>query len=414
LVIRSIAKQNQPVNTMNALAILTNILSLVSYKMHKTRRNALIACVRSLLQGNAATVTSIGRGIRSSAFEKHSIKRADRLLSNVNLQRETPSLYSVLCHLFCTSKHSVISIDWSDLDGHKGRFLLRAAVSVKGRPITLYQEVHTNKTKEKPATHKAFLELLHAMLPTHCRPIIVTDAGYKSPWFREVLALKWDIVGRVRKPHFYSVNKGKSWQCISQLYQQASCRPKQFEHAQIAKKNPFNCTLVLVKQKGKGRHATNPDGSQKRAKRSLKHAEGATDPWLLAASLLSHRNLSKQVVGIYRQRMQIEEGFRDMKSTRFGLGFEQSRSTKPLRLAILMLLTTLASVVAILLGMTLVTANKHRRFQANTETKQVLSFHTLGLRVFRTRIRLTLSQWKRTIKWLDELLDGAWLGGAEF
>ena len=51
--------------------------------------------------------------------------------------------------------------------------------------------------------------------------------------------------------------------------------------------------------------------------------------------------------------MQIEEGFRDMKSTRFGLGFEQNNSVKPARLSILILLTTLASLAVILLGMVL-------------------------------------------------------------
>lgn len=171
--------------------------------------------------------------------------------------------------------------------------------------------------------------------------------------------------------------------------------------------------LVLIKQKAKGRHATNSDGSPKRAKHSLKHADGATDPWLLATSLPAHRNLSKQVVGIYRQRMQIEEGFRDMKSTRFGLGFEQNKSTKLVRVTILVLLATLASVVAVLLGMALVIAKKHRRFQANTEIKQVLSFHTLGLRAWACRTRFTLSQWKRTINWLDELVGVAWLGEYE-
>jgi len=274
---------------MNAQTILTNIVSLVSHKMHKTRCRAIIACVSSLLEGSSASVTSIGRGIRSKTFEKHRIKRADRLLSNLHLQRETPALYAAICHLFCPSKRPVIAVDWSDLDDHKGHFLLRAAMVVKGRPITLYQEVHTNKTKEKPATHKAFLEILHAMLPDNCRPIIVTDAGYKSPWFREVIALGWDIVGRVRKPHFYSLDKGNSWQCISQLYRQATSQPKRFDKASIARKKPFPCTLVLLKQKSKGRHASNPDGSPKKSKRSLKHAEGATDPWLLATSLPEHR-----------------------------------------------------------------------------------------------------------------------------
>lgn len=395
---------------MNAHAILTNILSLVSYKMHFTRRQAVIACVRSILAGSASSVTSIGRGIHSKAYDKHRIKRADRLLSNPHLQREAPHIYSVICQLLCVGKHPVIAVDWSDLDDHKGHFLLRAAMVVKGRPITLYQEVHSNKTKEKPRTHKDFLEILHAILPTDCQPIIVTDAGYKSPWFREVLALGWHIVGRIRKPHFYSLDGGNVWQCIRQLYQQASCRPKRFDNAKIAKRNPFACTLVLFKQKNQGRHATNPDGSPKRARSSLKHAEGATDPWLLATSLPLHRNLAKQVVAIYRQRMQIEESFRDMKSTRFGLGLEQNNSIKPARLTILVLLTTLASLVAILLGMTLVMANKHRRFQANTETKPVLSFHTLGLRALASRIRFTHSQWSRALKWFSDNVQGAWRG----
>ena len=264
---------------MNALSIVNNVISLVSYKMHKARRDVVTACVKSLLNGSAATVTSIGRGISTKAFEKHRIKRADRLLSNPHLLSETPFIYASICQLFCSStSRPVISIDWSDLDDRKAHFLLRAAISLKGRPVTLYQEVHCNKTKEKPASHKAFLKALHAMLPSNCRPIIVTDAGYKSPWFREVLALGWDIVGRVRKPHFYSLDSGNTWQCIRNLYAKATCRPKRFDNSQIVRSNPFACTLVLFKQKSKGRHASNPDGTRKASKRSKVHAQGAKDP----------------------------------------------------------------------------------------------------------------------------------------
>lgn len=393
---------------MNARTILTNIVSLVSYKMHKRRRDAVMACVRSLINGNAASVTSIGRGIGGKAFEKHRIKRADRLLSNGNFQSEVPFIYAALCRLFCTSKYPVISVDWSDLDDRKAHFLLRAAISVKGRSITLYQEVHTNKTKEKSTTHKAFLEILHTLLPKGCQPVIVTDAGYKSPWFRLVIAMNWFIVGRVRKPHNYSANGSNQWQCISRLYTQATIRPKRFDNMKIAKYKPFDCTLVLIKQKNKGRHAKNLDGSAKKSKHSLKHANGANDPWLLATNIPTHRTLSKQVVGIYRQRMQIEEGFRDMKSTQYGLGFEQNKSTTTSRLTILVLLTTLASVALILSGMVLFVSGKTKRFKANTETRQTLSFHTLGRRAWVTKTRFTLSQWQRTINWLDELVDNAW------
>ena len=405
-----IRQNSQNINAMNAYTILTKIISLVSFNMHKTRQKSLIASVQSLTNGNAATVTCIGRGIRSRAFEKHRIKRADRLLSNANLHREAPDLYHAICYLFCRSKHPVIAVDWSDLDDCKGQFLLRAAMTVKGRPMTLYQEVHSNNTKEKPATHKCFLSTLRAMLPAGCEPIIVTDAGFKSPWFRQVRALGWHIVGRVRKPHFYSLDGGATWQSIVQLYQQATCRPRRFDVAQIARYKPFECTLILFKGKNKGRHATNPDGSRKQSKISLTNARGADDPWLLATSLPAHRNLSKQVVAIYRQRMQIEEGFRDMKSTRFGLGFEQNNSVKPVRLNILILLTTLASLAVILLGMVSTITNKHRRFQANTATKPVLSFHTLGLRALAARMRFTYSQWKRTMSLFNASVDGAWHG----
>ena len=280
-------------------------------------------------------------------------------------------------------------------------------MTVKGRPMTLYQEIHSNKTKEKPATNKRFLSTLHAMLPAGCEPIIVTDAGFKSPWFRQIRALGWHIVGRVRKPHFYSLDGGATWQSIIQLFQQATCRPRRFGITQIARYKPFKCTLILFKEKNRGRHATNPDGSRKQSKTSLTHSQGATDPWLLAASLPPHRNLAKQVVAIYRQYMQIEEGFWDMKSTRFGLGFEQNNSIKPARLTILVLLTTLASLVAILLGIVLTITNKHRRFQANSATKQVLSFHILGLRALAVRMRFTYSQWKRAINLFNASLDGA-------
>ena len=224
---------------MNARSLLTNIISLVSDKMHKRRRDALLACVQSLMNGSAASVTSIGHGIRGKVFEKHRIKRADRLLSNANLQDEVPLIYTVLCQLFCSNKYPIISVDWSDLDDRKAHFLLRAAISVKGRSITLYQEVHSNKTKEKETTHQAFLAILHSLLPEGCQPVIVTDAGYKSPWFRQVIALNWFIVGRVRKPHHYSANRGKQWQCISQLYKAATVLPKRFDNMQIAQHNPL-------------------------------------------------------------------------------------------------------------------------------------------------------------------------------
>jgi len=390
---------------MNVRTILTNIVSFVTPKMHATRQKAVTDCVYSLANGSTATVTNIGRGIDSAAYEKHSIKRADRLLSNANLLREKTLVYGAVCRLFCTAKHPTISIDWSDLDECKRHFLLRAALSFDGRSITLYEEVHPLSTKEKSATHKLFLQTLSLLLPVDCKPVIVTDAGFKTPWFRQIEALGWYFVGRVRKPNFYSTDKGAQWQCISQLYTKASQRPKQYQAA-IARSSPFACTLTLYKQKAKGRHALNADGSIKASKTSQSNARANTDPWLLASNLPQPYRHGKKVVAIYRQRMQIEESFRDMKSTQFGLGFEQNCTSKLNRLSILLLLANLASLALILLGVGVTVAQKHWQFQANTEReKRVLSFHTLGLRSIAKRVKLTVKQWRDTLHHCIHLLD---------
>ena len=55
-------------------------------------------------------------------------------------------------------------------------------------------------------------------------------------------------------------------------------------------------------------------------RRSRACAARAREPWLLATSLPVTTKLAKQVVRLYRLRMSIEEGFRDMKSHQFGLG----------------------------------------------------------------------------------------------
>lgn len=371
---------------MKVDSILPQFLSELTPTMHSTRRQALQACVASLLQGNVATVTGIGRGINSNAKEKHCIKRADRLCSNPHLQQALNGIYDSLCHSWTAPlSQPIILVDWSDLDEYKRHFLLRASLVVSGRPVTLYEEVHDITTKEKAVTHRQFLTRLATALNKDCKPIIVTDAGFKVPWFRDVLALGWDFVGRTRQPNFYRLEQQTQWQCITGLYQTANNHPKALS-GQITRSNPLDCQLVIYQQKARGRHRLNRSGVAKRSCHSKKHATGAKTPWLLSTSLPFDSTLARRVVNIYRSRMQIEEGFRDMKSQQYGLGFEQNKSQSIRRLSVLILLTTLASRVLILTGIAVTLAKKHRDYQANSiKNKRVISFQFLGLRAIADR-----------------------------
>jgi hypothetical protein len=56
------------------------------------------------------------------------------------------------------------------------------------------------------------------------------------------------------------------------------------------------------------------EGKRCGSKHSQQQANGGSEPWLLTSSLPVTNQLAKQVVNIYSSRMQIEEGYRDMKS----------------------------------------------------------------------------------------------------
>jgi hypothetical protein len=88
--------------------------------------------------------------------------------------------------------------------------LIRALLAFDGRSMTLYEEVHDLSTKEKPATHAQFLSRLKAKLGGNVKPIVVTDTGFKTPWFRAILGQGWDYLGSTRHPNFFTLDKGKS------------------------------------------------------------------------------------------------------------------------------------------------------------------------------------------------------------
>ncbi|MEN8171110.1 MAG: IS4 family transposase [Pseudomonadota bacterium] len=360
--------------------------------IHKTRLTALEECLLAAIDGRRLSVTGIGRSISSGAKEKHCIKRADRLLSNPHLAAEREDIYQAMIMLMIGGvQRPVVLVDWSDLDTNKRHFLIRAAVAIKGRSHTLYEEVHSIKTKEKPSTHKNFMKKLKAMLPPSCQPIVVTDGGFKVPWFKLILSLGWDYVGRIRGRTMFRENKLSDWDYIKNLYPKATTRAKYIGCKAMTRSNPLNCHMVLYKGKPKGRHKLNCAGVRTRSKHSEVHSEKEKEPWVLATSLPATSKLANKVVKLYSARMQIEEAFRDIKSYRFGTGLELNMTGNLQRLQILMLIGMLATLVLWLLGTVVIMSGEARHYQANTERKRrVLSVLFLGLRVSNDR-RLSLS-----------------------
>lgn len=372
---------------MKVKTILNDLIIDVTPNMHLQRRESLNAVVTSLISGASLSVTSLGRNICSKTTEKYQIKRSDRLLSNHHLQAEVSTIYSLLTKkIIANQKHPVILVDWSDLDPRKQHFLLRASVAVEGRSLTLIEEIHSIAMKEKPSVHKCFMKRLKSILPVCCRPVIVTDAGFRVPWFELIKSLNWDFVGRVRNKTFCLGKGDGDWHPVKDLYNQSAIKPKDLGVYQMSRRNPIDCTMVVVRKIKQGRKDLVATGEKSRlSKHSRTHAAREKEPWLLATSI-SCKNRAKKVVRIYQSRMQIEESFRDLKT---GLNFNDSNTRQQKRLNVLLLIAIIAQYILFLLGVAVKLQNLHRRYQANSiKDKNVLSYQFIGLRAFKDRCLL--------------------------
>ena len=77
--------------------------------------------------------------------------------------------------------------------------------------------------------------------------------------------------------------------------------------------------------------------------------------------------------------MQIEEGFRDLKSTKYGFGFEHVKTTHIYRLNIFFLIAMLAAFLAWIIGFLAESMGLQSQYQANsTKNRRVLSLFYLG------------------------------------
>ena len=144
--------------------------------------------------------------------------------------------------------------------------------------------------------------------------------------------------------------------------------------------------MYLIKEEQKNHHK---HAKSKRNSYGDAYRKSANDPWLLASSLSDETHSAKQVVNLYSKRMQIEEGFRDLKSSKYGLSFEHAHSKKIERIQVQLLLAMLASLITHITGLAAENEKLHYQFQANSiKDRRVLSYFYLGCQVILKKIKI--------------------------
>jgi hypothetical protein len=368
---------------MHANTILTHVLGPCLTSLHTKRASALLRATTALLYGSTTSLSAIALRLSGNTRLKHRIKSVDRLLGNNGLHLARSALYQSVaqCWLKGLSQLLVV-VDWSDLSKDQRWQLLRASVVVDGRSVTLYEEVHPQKLLGNANVHRRFLQRLSEILPAGVRLIVMTDAGFHAPWFKMVVAQGWEFVGRIRGRNRVQWGDDGAWVPARDLYSHARHQPLDLGLGAYARSNPVAVRGVLSKRPIKGRCCLNIYGEKRRGHGSSKNARSAREPWLLASSLGLQHLTAGAIVGLYAQRMRIEQSFRDTKNLRVGLGLEVTRSRSKQRLQMLLLLGHLASFVQRLIGESAQQQQLELQFMSTRRaSRREISTVTLGRRI---------------------------------
>jgi hypothetical protein len=126
---------------MRTVDTLRQRLNLGSQGVHEMRLSQVFGMVAALLRGGQATLTAVGRAAATETTEKHGIKRADRCLGNVLLQREMPKFWSALAGLLLAGKRRpTLLVDWTETGSEFAT--LRAAIVLRGRALSIFSRVY--------------------------------------------------------------------------------------------------------------------------------------------------------------------------------------------------------------------------------------------------------------------------------
>lgn len=364
---------------MHAPAIIQWLLDHDCKSIHLKRRKSLANFVGAAVLGGLGVVRMAKR-LASRASLRNRIKCCDRLLSNSHLKGESVLVYRAMTRrILGRKRHVQIVVDWSEMRPDSSIHLLRAAAIVKGRAFTIYEQLYPQAMLGSPKAHRQFMTALRTILPNNCHAIIITDAGFKSPWFKLLTELGFAWVGRVRSNDMLRARNGDIWVGCKTFYAKAKTRARDLGMFLYVRSNPTPCRLVLYKSKSKGRHCLTRSGKPAENRRSKKNSRSQIEPWLLVACPTLTRLHAEKIVSIYAGRMQIEQTFRDIKNDQWGMGLCRSQTRSLPRLAVLLLVGALASYALWLIGLAARASGYNVCYGSRAKASATLSILSLGM-----------------------------------
>ena len=270
--------------------------------IHTARRELLSVAVCAVMSGHSLSLSRLAHAlIGQKSTRKAALKRVDRFIGNRRIAQEAQVVGAALIRTLCRGRQPlVIAVDWSAV-APAGAFVELRAVLTRagmGRGLTIYQQVYPESKLGNARAERALLDSLHAWIPEGVKVIIVTDAGFRRPWFTQVERLGWSWIGRIRSGGHVSRDK-TYWEDARGWFAAATCKARRLSGCWLTSRYRFACDMVRVRRHvvGGKRYGRAGHGSTPKARCAARASAYA--PWLLAHSAQLRGYRAEQIVAWY-------------------------------------------------------------------------------------------------------------------
>lgn len=251
----------------------------------------MAAAVFGLMNSRRAGVAAIARGIPGPVAKKHKIKLVDRFLGNHQIIIDK-AVVPLISWLAATRQRLFLALDWTDLHDARHQVLF-ASVTIGTRALPILWRVVEKKNPQlsQNREEERLLEKLKQLIPLGIEVVILADRGFgRVELLKKLELLRFRYVIRV---------SGTAWIESSRFSGALRSFP-----VRIGQLIDFGQVLYHKKDRYPVRLVYQFDVGQE-------------EPWFLVTNLDWQ---PKSITRSYGRRMDIEEGFKDFKNLRTGLG----------------------------------------------------------------------------------------------
>lgn len=319
--------------------------------LRKSQRKTMADLSVGLLRSGKVGLAAIARGMLDSTTVRHRIKRIWRFESNEGVSA-SQAMVCLTKWILCGSGQVPIALDWTDLGDH---VLLAAKVAVCRRAVpiawlVMKKAVFDKDRKSRNDAEEQLIGHLRKALGKHPW-ILLADRGFCRADL--IVKLKaWGVNFVIRACGSTWVEGGGLSGLLDNVPRPVG-RARRYEDVLYQKRRKVAVGLVVT------------------------HREPAAEPWYLLTNVAGVR----EVVGLYRQRMWIEESFRDAKSN---LGLAQLWLATPERIERMLILVALVMLLAVLVALQYRARYGDRDPQLSTKKRGgTLSIFRTGLEMIR-------------------------------